>query len=152
MKLLHYAILILCVFTISCKTSKKGSYAPKGDSRLMDTYWRLSEMNGKPVINPADAPEVHIRLTEKKRRITGFAGCNRITGTFELGKQGVIAFKAGSTMMYCEGRMDIENHLMQTLTNANRHVINDRHLLLYNDNRLLAVFEAQYFGTPVGLK
>lgn len=152
MKLLQYALLILSVFAMSCKASKKGSYAPKGASRLMDTYWRLSEINGKPVTTPADAREVHITLVENKRRITGFAGCNRITGTFVVGKQGAIEFKAGSTMMYCEGSMDIEKNLMSALSTANKHVINNRHLLLYYDNRLLAVFEAQYFGTPIGIK
>lgn len=152
MKLLQYAFLILSIFAMSCKAAKKGSYAPKGASRLTDTYWRLSEMNGKPVVTPSDAREVHIRLAEKKQRLTGFAGCNSIMGTYKIGKHGVIKFQAGSTMMFCEDRMETEKYLMAALTNANKYVINERHLLLYNDSRLLAVFEAQYFGTPIGLK
>ena len=53
---------------------------------LENTYWKLSEVNGNPVITPEGSKEVHFILTAKgdQKNIKGFAGCNSITGSYTL--------------------------------------------------------------------
>lgn len=141
---LLFLSLILCLMS-SCRSGKKKVHIPKGDAELTNTYWRLYEMNGKPIAAPADARDVFIRLNSKKGMLEGFAGCNGIGGKHSEGRHGTILFEPITTLMACDDRMDIEQYLLRSLNKANRYVINDKHLLLYNDNLLLAVFEAKYY-------
>jgi heat shock protein HslJ len=139
-------LLILTLsLTASCRSGKKKPHVPKGDAELTNTYWRLAEMNGKAVETPADARDVFIRLITKRGKLEGFTGCNMIEGTHSEGRKGAIEFKAMTTLMACEERTDVEQYVLRALSKANRYLINDKHLLLYNDNYLLAIFEARYY-------
>lgn len=141
--------VLLLILTLSlaasCRSSKKKPHVPKGEAELTNTYWRLAEMNGKAVETPVDARDVFIRLNTRRGKLEGFTGCNTIEGTHSEGRKGAIQFSALTTLMACEDRMDVEQYVLKALSKANRYLINDKHLLLYNDNYLLAVFEARYY-------
>ncbi len=135
-------ILILFVLLIQCKSAKPSQAV----STLENTYWKLAEMNGKPVLTPADAKEVHIILTtvDSEQRLKGFAGCNAIGGNFRIhGNE--IHFTVISTKMFCHNRMEIENYLTSALSKAQTYSIEGEALSLYQGKEKLITLQAVYF-------
>lgn len=114
------------------------------ESELTDTYWRLSEMNGKAVASTGAANEAYIMLYSKKGQLGGSGGCNEIMGSHKAGKHNVIKFEAAMTKMACAQGMDTEYYISNALAQADRYLINGHNLLLYRETYLLAVFEAKY--------
>jgi len=139
------AIAVTCSFSTeaTAQQKKKKKEKPRTEATLENTYWRLYEMDGKLVETPADAREVYIKLTEKKSLLEGYAGCNIITGNYELGKE-TLTFEPSLTERLCDD-MTTENYVINALTKANRHELNGLHLLLYQGTYLLAIFEAKYY-------
>lgn len=137
--LFFFAIAILGMCH-ACKTQKKLS----GDSAtpLKNTYWRLEEANGKPVITPADAKEVHLLLSDDGH-VSGFGGCNAAGGSFTLSGKNGIHFQTISTKMYCQSRMDVEDFFFQTLQHADHYRIEGEDMFLYQGDKQLAHFHAQ---------
>jgi heat shock protein HslJ len=129
-------LLLLC-----CKPPEKSMRT----ATLENTYWKLSEMNGQPVITPEGDREVHIILAKDgaETRLKGFAGCNNMGGSYSL-RENSIKFTVISTKMMCSERMDIENFLFSALEKADRYEINGETLQLYQGNKLLIVFESVY--------
>ncbi|RYF98233.1 MAG: META domain-containing protein, partial [Chitinophagaceae bacterium] len=111
---------------------------------LTNTYWKLSEMNGKKVETPDNQKEVHIKFAIKENNFQGFGGCNGLGGSYELtGKDG-IKIRTLSTQMYCD-RMEVENFLKNAVTKADRYEINGEKLNLYEGKTLLISFDSVYF-------
>lgn len=113
-------------------------------AELENTYWRLSEMDGKPLVTPADSKEVYIKLNSKKETLEGYTGCNLVTGNYDYSRDG-LTFSAAVTEKLCKDNMSTEQYLLEAINNANRHEINGLYLLLFKDNYMLAMFEARYF-------
>lgn len=135
-------MLFSAMVFVQCKTSKS-SAAP--NTSLENTYWKLIEMNGMPVVTPADSKEVHFILTkaDNQNQLKGFAGCNTLAGSYKTDGPS-ITFSAITTRMFCEGRMEIENYLTKTLSDATSYKIEGNVLELYQGETFLAKFEAVY--------
>lgn len=133
----HILLFLLISLLTSCKA---GSTA-----NLENTYWKLAQREGKPVITPENAKEVHIVLAKEgdNRSLKGFAGCNSIGGDYTT-EGNKITFTVISTKMFCEDRMDVENFLMAALNSADRYTIKGETLELYQGDKLLAEFESVY--------
>lgn len=114
------------------------------EAELENTYWKLYEMNGKKVVTPMDAKEAYLKFNSKKETLEGYAGCNMVTGNYEEDKDNKLTFTAAMTERYCED-MTIENYITEILNHTNRYELNGLYLLLFHDNYLLGVFEAQYY-------
>lgn len=147
LKGLFFAILALMIvgaYSPAEAQQKKKKAKPRTEAELTNTYWRLYEMDGKMVETPADAREVYIKLLDnKKSQLEGYAGCNIITGQYELGKE-TLTFEATATLRMCDD-MTMENYVFKALNDADRYQINGLNLLLYRGTYLLAIFEAKYY-------
>jgi len=55
--------------------------APASD--LLETYWRVVAIEGQGVARRPGTREPHIVLKREGGRVSGFAGCNNLTGTFQ---------------------------------------------------------------------
>jgi heat shock protein HslJ len=132
--------LIIALLACCKPTEKTGSVA-----HLKNTYWKLSEMNGMPVMTPADAKEVHIVLAsaDGEKQLRGFGGCNGIGGSYTVDGD-KIKFTTISTRMFCESRMDVENFLTKVLQQADSYKIKGETLELYEGNVFLTKFESVY--------
>lgn len=133
-----YSLVFLMIFS-GCRSAEQGSTS----ERLENTYWKLTEINLKTVTTPADKREVHIILQDdgQEKRLKGFAGCNSVMGSY-FSDDKSISFQAGSTKMYCEGSMEIENQFFDTLQKADNYKIIGKNLSLFQKDELLAKFEA----------
>ena len=50
----------------------------------METYWRLTELDGTAVATRVGTREPHLVFRREGARVSGFAGCNTISGTYQL--------------------------------------------------------------------
>jgi heat shock protein HslJ len=117
-------------------SAKKKNKKPE----LSDTYWHLIELDGKAVTQG----NTEAYLFMHKDKLTGNTGCNDITGKYSDSRRDEsLKFEAATTEMACLNGMDTENTFKRVLTGTTRYKVNGDHLLLYNDNILLAIFEAK---------
>lgn len=128
------------------KDGGKTNEAKKNMStELLETYWKVVEINGQPVTNPPlHQKEAHIILTADGNRLQGSGGCNTLMGGYELMEGNRIKFSGvASTMMACPD-MTIESALGKALEMADNYAINGKFLML-NKARMapLVKFEAK---------
>ena len=117
---------------------------PEVHAELLNTYWKLVEVNGNRVITPAGMKEAHLILASAESRAKGHSGCNNYFGQFESG-EGALSFSPlGATRMACPEGMDTEQAFLQALGETTRYEISGLFLHLYHDDRLLARLEAVY--------
>ena len=137
-RLLLFSLLILA-FT-QCKPTK----ANKSLTTLENTYWKLSEMNGNPILTPEGAREVHFVLTTEsgQKSIKGFAGCNSIMGSYTLSGDKIKLTVASTKMMCPAQQMEIEDFFTKALTSADSYKIEGDVLELFEGNTSLADFKA----------
>lgn len=129
---------------ISGKLAQHYQLTKQSDPTLTETYWKLTEIMGKPV--PKSAREAHIILKEKDNRVIGSGGCNRLNGGYTLKEPNRISFSgAAMTMMACLEGMDTDRLLADILEKADSYTLANGKLQL-NRARMapLAVFEPVY--------
>ena len=79
-----------------------GSTAPTAPAaELMDTHWRVSAVDGKPVAAYRGTREPHIILRREGARVTGFAGCNTLAGSYQLSGDSLRMGPLAVTRMAC---------------------------------------------------
>lgn len=112
---------------------------------VTEKYWKLVELNGRPV--PALDREPHFILKAQDKSVIGFGGCNRFSGSFTLDESAArIRFgQVASTMMACSTGMDVESEFHKVLNTADNYSLHGDTLTL-NRARMapLARFEAVY--------
>jgi len=112
---------------------------------ILEKYWKLIELNGKPVKTDSANKEPHIIFKNEGNRFIGNGGCNNFSGTFQLrGMNGISMSQALATLMACPAS-DIESQFFRVLAMAdNYYVVGDT--LVLNKARMtpLARFKTVY--------
>jgi heat shock protein HslJ len=107
---------------------------------LERTYWRATELAGKPVPAQDAKREAHL-VFQPEGRLAGSDGCNRFTGGYEL-KEGAITFgqMAGTLMACINAAADVERAFRESLKRAMRLTIAGDRLDLFDaaGNRVAA--------------
>lgn len=115
-------------------------------SGLTEKYWKLVELNGKPVTKTDDMrKEPHMILHTAGKRINANGGCNSMMGSYELQSGNRIRFtQMAGTLMACPN-MEVEDRFRKVLEMADNYNLNGDTLIL-NKARMapLARFEAVY--------
>ncbi|HSF88040.1 MAG TPA: META domain-containing protein [Saprospiraceae bacterium] len=137
MKIQLLASLVGVYTFMSCNTPAKtaeDAKAPESaiSTELLETYWKVVEINGQAVVNPpANQKEAHIILKKEGNRLQGSGGCNTLMGTYELMEGNRIRFSGvASTMMACPD-MAIESQLGKAIEMADNYAINGKYLMLH---------------------
>jgi heat shock protein HslJ len=140
MKILQSFLLVLFLVIVQCKSARVST----AKASLENTHWRLSEMNGNPIITLEGSRDVYFMLTTEQgqKRVTGFAGCNSITGGYTLSGD-KIKFVIASTKMMCpDEQMAVEDFLLKTLSAASSYQVEGNVLELFEGQTSLADFKA----------
>jgi heat shock protein HslJ len=139
--------LIAFVFVLgACKTT---SSLPVQQDGITEKYWKLIEINGKPVVLDASVSrEPHLILKVADNRVNGHGGCNTLSGTYEIDKAAnrIKFSQMASTMMACIN-MEVENELKRVLEMVDNYSLSaDGKYLSLNRARMapLAKFEVVY--------
>jgi len=113
---------------------------------FFETYWKLTQLEGEPVILSGQQREPHMVFRDgDTASVAGYGGCNRFTGGI---KRGDVTLEFGflaATQMACADTMQREHVLLQTLGTVRRWKIIGQHLELFDEEgRLRARLEAVY--------
>jgi heat shock protein HslJ len=140
-RLILFAGIALCILG-ACNSTKKTPSA--AEITLEGTYWRLTELMGKPVPKEsAMKKESFIMLDKTNTRVSASGGCNVLGGSYAVEDGNRIKFSAFiGTQMACPD-MEIEQQLLKALEQADNYNITGSNLIL-NKARMapLARFEA----------
>lgn len=123
----------------------KAASQTKPDAELVNTYWKLTELNGKPATLGTGQKELHMVFSGESNQVSGFSGCNRFSGTYEK-NDGHLGFgPMAATMMACADGMAQEAAFLKALGKTERYTIKGDNLALYNGaEKLILRFEAVY--------
>ncbi|MBL7872316.1 MAG: META domain-containing protein [Cyclobacteriaceae bacterium] len=136
-------ILLLLIVFSACKPSNKiGELVGVPKERpLENTYWVLVEVNGTTIVRN-DTKLIFIQLDSKSKRVTGFAGCNQLSGDYVLDGRKLI-FKTVTTRMYCEDEMKTEDDFIEAVNKINEYRIHEHQLSLMQGKNVLLKFQAE---------
>lgn len=118
--------------------------APNEHAALVNTYWKLLELDGRAIVTPEGMREAHLILASGESRAHGNAGCNRFFGSFESAGDRLEFSALGTTRMACPEGMDTEQGFLQALGETTRFTISGQILTLLAGDRPLARLEAVY--------
>lgn len=117
------------------------------DQQITGKYWKLIKLEGQDVeMAENQEREIFFTLNAKENTVNGFAGCNSITGAYELEEGNRVRFSnIGITMMICPDVAVDESKLMQVFELTDNYTIHNDTLNFNVGRRApLAVFEAVY--------
>ena len=146
-----YLVTLFSAFTLAycntpTKTTETDNHASEAmNTPLLETHWKLVELNGQPVVNPiGNQKEAYIMLAKEDNRLSGSGGCNMMMGGYELMEGNQIKFTGvASTRMACPD-MSIEDALGKAISSTDNYAINGKYLMLHKAKMApLAKFEAQ---------
>lgn len=157
---MRLSILFLSLFSfvlISCGGNKKtdndastdavNTEEVNTDQVITGKYWKLIKLEGQDVeMVENQEREIFFTLKADDNTVGGFAGCNSITGEYELEDGNRIHFKnMGLTMMMCPDVDVNESEFMEVFELADNYTIHNDTLELNVARRApLAVFVAVY--------
>ncbi|MCC9166249.1 META domain-containing protein [Pontibacter harenae] len=82
LKKIYFLPLLLALLLSAC-TAKVATTANQSET-ILDAYWILLSLEGQSVQRPNNTQTAYIRFQENDNDITGFTGCNRLYGKYEL--------------------------------------------------------------------
>lgn len=89
----------------------------------LEGFWVLESIKGEDLNMDSAKPQLNIELSEK--RVSGTAGCNRISGSFEV-EEGVtrsISFpNIAATRMFCNN-MELETKVLKALSSVSSYYV-----------------------------
>jgi heat shock protein HslJ len=141
MKPFLFLISIIAIMMIGCNSTKTSALKYEGTvSELFLQQWDLVSLDGKAAIG-ARLP--HINFTDgDSRTISGFAGCNRLTGTVTLSDEHLIKLSPlAVTRMAC-AEPNMENAFLAAMGKVDRWSIHEKKLFLYQGKNVVAEFAA----------
>lgn len=128
MKRLTPALCFLVgTLSVAACTAERGAQATGSDpGSLENVEWKLVELDGAPVTLSGDRVP-NITFSSKDKRVTGFAGCNRLTGGYELKDDQLHFTGVATTRMFCPDP-NPETALLRALEATSRWKVEDRTL------------------------
>lgn len=116
------------------------------DTGIREKYWKLIELNGRPVTVREGGREPHLIIKQDEERVIGNGGCNGFSGAYELNETtGRIRFsKIAGTLMACIDE-NVEGEFFKVLEGVDNFTTDGKFLSL-NKARMapLARFEVVY--------
>lgn len=152
---------LIAVTLMSCNTVEKKNTDPAENSKtemnlkidrnqeneITEKYWKLKTLEGRDVtMSDNQEREQFFTLKADQNRVTGFAGCNAITGEYKLEDGNRIRFlNVGTTLKTCPDVYLNESEFLEVFNLADNYTIQNDVLSLNVGRRApLAVFEAVY--------
>lgn len=96
--------LIVLISSLGCKPQQIS---------ITNTEWKLVKMYEEDL--SALNPPLTLNLDEAQKKVSGFAGCNRFFGGYELNQSTLKFGNTGSTKMFCQDKSEIEGKYFKAL-------------------------------------
>ena len=116
---------------------------PSPNRSFEGTYWRASELGGKPTPSQNNAREAHL-IFQPGNCVAGSDGCNRITGTYRLKGDGITFGPMAGTQMAGDDLSGIDRAFRAALASVARWRISGDRLELLDARRVrIAAFDGR---------
>ena len=145
-------LIVLLTFSslLSCHSTKKSTNTDMSsanpNSELIETYWKLTELMGEPIVMTTDTKKgMRMILKKEGNQVSGNGGCNSFRGSYTLLEGNRLSFsQLVSTKMACIN-MEKEATFMEVLQKTDNYSIQGK-ILSLNKSKMapLAKFEAVY--------
>lgn len=110
------AILGLAVTVLgACERANSAEDASAPEAGLLNAKWVLVALNDEPVELEREEQRPHFTLEAEENRMTGFTGCNRMFGTYEIEGERLSFGPIGATKMACMDTMDLERDFLKAI-------------------------------------
>lgn len=128
------------------KMPEKNHTEAKPAASLSETYWKLSELDGVKIsMSATQKREVRITLSADGGRVSGFGGCNQLTGAYLEAGSALHFTQMASTRMACAAPfMELESQVLTMLAAVSNYGIETDQLMLFKGEQLIARFVAVY--------
>ena len=138
MKKLSFALsgIAVALLMAACSNSMNTT---GGSHKLEGTTWKLTGLSSITGELPKTPQEVTMHLDTG--RVYGSGGCNRYFGSYSLNGSSLKFNGVASTKMFCQGAMEVEDGLMQSINNTDGYVVQGKSLSLLKGADTLARFE-----------
>lgn len=116
--------------------------------KIVGKYWKLTKLEDRDIkMTENQEREIYFSLKNVDQKITGFAGCNTMSGKYKLIGGNKVSFsKIGVTMKLCPNDNINESKFLKVFELAKNYTIHNDKLSLNDKNhKPLATFEAVYF-------
>ena len=115
-------------------------------AELLNTRWRLVEIDGQPLTLAAGQREPFLQLSGEGNRVRGFGGCNGLSGHFEQGSDGFLFKALTLTRRACAGAAGAQeaSYLAALRATTSRQIVGDALWLRDAQGRMRLRFEALY--------
>jgi heat shock protein HslJ len=140
-----FLALILAVLAAGCASGARETASPASGS-LTNTYWKLTELDGRAVLASPNRREPHLRLMADGTRVAGSTGCNNILGRYEQDGDRIRFSALATTRMACldEEANRQEGAFVEALGQVDRFMVSGDALTLFQGERPRARFAAVY--------
>lgn len=134
------AAAIVCLSVLSCTPVPDST--PRQEPPLANTAWALAELGGEAIILPPSMQLIDLRF-RTGALVTGFTGCNVLTGRYEA-TDTRLEFREplSTTLRICPSPalMEQERELLTSLRRTKRYEFAASWLNLYAEDELVARF------------
>ena len=105
---------------------------------ITQTEWKLVSLPGE-TIDQSNPPT--LTFDEATKKISGFGGCNRFFGGYESTENRIKFSALGSTKMFCQDKMSLEDNYFKALQEADSFRVEGSTLQLIVANRVILEFK-----------
>ena|SRR5688572_25681637 len=129
-KMKNIVLYIVLLALTSCKTQQVA---------ITSIEWKLVQLNSEDVASVD--PPLTLLLNETQMKISGFAGCNRFFGSYQLGESNLQFSGLGSTKMYCQDKSATEDKYLKALNEVQSFKIEGDKLVLLAGEKTILEFK-----------
>ena len=134
-------ILTVFISIASCGNSEKKINEINISENFPNGNYKIGLINDS---NEASS-ELTIIFNDSLKTVSGYSGCNRFTGSYEINGSNIKIGPLAATRMSCpEEKNAVESKMIEALTNANNFLIDDETITLKKDDtNVITAFQTQ---------
>lgn len=134
----------LLFFLVGCSSLEKKPPSEGNSTPLLETYWKLTSLQGNPVTVLGER-EPHVIFKAEQDRVQGHGGCNSFSGVLQAAKNNSYKVESlVSTEMACEGLKTEETFLKVLRSDLIYAAGKDILVLKDKDGKEVATLKAVY--------
>ena len=123
-------VIVPALVGLAVLLTQQSCVSEANNVNLTGTSWKLVELEGEPATPGAGGKEPSLSFSEDGK-VSGFAGCNRFTGSFQSDDVDLSFSPLASTRMACAEGMEQESRFLAMLAKVERYSIRGNDLALY---------------------
>lgn len=142
-RLMFLGMLLFLPGMTGCETAPSPGEADAETPGLLDREWRLVALNDEPVEPENEERRPNLTLHSEENRMSGFTGCNRMFGAYELDGERLSFGQIGVTKMACPDTMELERKFLDAVQATGSFYLTGPELELFDaEGRNVARFRA----------